>query len=122
MTPDRSSQQPRRRRGTDVVAVEELTAWNVLRRYVAVGGWIGQVVFVLYGIYAGLSFGAFGGLQFFTDMYLFDYVAPASKAIGIVFGMVVGLVCVWAICVVAASAVGALVYWIIYRSFPTPNK
>jgi hypothetical protein len=111
-----------KRRGGDVIAVEEVTAWKLLRRYLVTGSWIGMAVFVLYGIFAGVSYGGFGGIQFFTDMFLLDYLGRLSALAGVIMGIFIGVVCVWAICVIFGAAIGALVYYIKYKSFPAPQE
>lgn len=118
----RKASHSRQRRGSDIVRVEEITASSLLRRYIIIGSWVGQILFVLYGIYLGLSFGAVGGLQFFTDMIVMDYLGGAAKILGVAMGIFVGLVCVWAIFVIVAAACGAAVYWFKYKSFPAPEK
>ena len=111
-----------RRRGTDVVHVEQLTAWQLLRRYLMIGSWIGTGVFVLYGLFAGVSYGGFGGIQFFTDMFLLDYLGRVSALAGVVMGIFIGVVCVWAICVIFGAAIGSLVYYLKFKSFPAPQE
>jgi hypothetical protein len=120
--PEAAPAQAVKRRGSDVVLVQELTAWQLLRRYLLTGSWIGTGVFVLYGIFAGASYGGFGGVQFFTDMFLLDYFGRLSALAGMVMGVFIGLVCVWAICVILGAAIGSLVYYLKFKSFPAPQE
>ncbi|MBN2082913.1 hypothetical protein JW859_12010 [bacterium] len=111
-----------RRRGGDVVAVESLTTMEVLRRHIVVGSWFGHMLFVVWGMFFGFSYGGFGGMRFFTDMYLLDQLGSFSSLIGVLFGTFIGVVCVWAICVIVGAFGGALVYWFKFRSFPTSHS
>jgi hypothetical protein len=120
--PGAANDSGQRRRGSDLVVVQEFTAWQLLRRYISIGGWVGNCLFLLYGAYLGLSFGALGGLQFFSDMIAFDATGSFAKGFGILVGIVVGLICVWAIFVVIAAFCGVLVYWFKFRSLPSPEK
>lgn len=110
------------RRGGDVIRVEYITAWGACRHYVIVGSWFGHVLMVVYGIFFGLSYGGFGGIQFFTNMFLLEHTGMVAAVIGLVLGSFIGLVCVWAICVIVTSSLGLLVYWLRFRSFPTPPE
>lgn len=110
-----------RRRGSDVVYVETLTAHKLLRRYIYIGSWFGLAVFIIYGLWAGVSYGGFGGIQFFTDMFLLDELGSLSPLVGVVLGVFIALVCVWAICVILGAFVGALVYRFKFKSFPMPQ-
>lgn len=94
----------------------------MLRRHIVVASWYGHGLFIVYGMFAGFYYGGFGGVQFFSDMFLLDYLGKLPTLLGAVCGVFIGLVCVWAICVVAAGAVGVLVYWVRYRSLPLPPQ
>jgi len=110
------------RRGGDVIRVEYITAWSACRHYVVVGSWFGHVLMLVYGIFFGLSYGGFGGIQFFTNMFLLEHTGMIAAVIGLVCGTFIGLVCVWAICVIITSSLGLLFYWLRFRSFPTPPE
>lgn len=107
------------RRGSDVIRVEYVTAWSACRRYVVIGSWFGHGLMLVYGIFFGLSYGGFGGIQFFTNMYLLEHTGMVAAVIGLVLGTFIGLVCVWAICVIVTSSLALLFYWFRFRSFPT---
>jgi hypothetical protein len=111
-----------RRRGSDVVQVEALTAWDVLRRYIVVGSWFGHALFLAWGVFFGISYGILGGYEFFTDMYLVDRIGALAGLVGIIMGVFIGVVCVWTICVILAAGIGAGVYWVRFRSFPMPPR
>ena len=108
-----------KRRGSDLVT---LTSWDLLRRHIAIGGWFGNGLFLVYGILYGLAYGTVGGVMFFNDMYLIDELGSLQTVIGVIFGTMIGLICVWAICVILGAFIGALVYWFKYRSFPMPSR
>lgn len=114
--------QIRQRRGTDVIRVETITAYESLRRHLIVGSWIGHAVFLVYGIFLGFSYGGLGGIQFFSSLYLFEQLGSWAALLGMLMGIFIGLVCVWAICVILSAMVGGFVYWAKYRSFPTKPK
>jgi len=111
-----------KRRGSDVAHIERLTSYDLLRRHIVVGSWFGHALFFFYGILYGMAYGTVGGLMFFNDMYLIDLLGSLQTIIGIVFGSFIGLVCVWAICVILGAFIGTLVYWFKYRSFPVPTR
>ena len=106
------------RRGTDVVAVEQLTAYKLYRRYILIGSWIGHVLFLVNGAYIGISFGGFGGIQFFSHMWLLDRTGNFAAFFGMLAGIFIAVVCVWALGVIACSFIAGLVYWFQYRSIP----
>lgn len=110
------------RRGTDVIRIEYVTGWDVLRRYLIIGSWFGHGLMIVYGIFFGLSYGGFGGIQFFTNMFLLEHTGLFSAVLGLILGTFIGLVCVWAICVIFAAALSLLFYWLRFRSFPTPPE
>lgn len=107
-----------RRRGSDIVHVEEVTAWKLLRRYLVTAGWIGNLVFAVNGIFFGFYYGGFGGIRFFDDMWLLDRIGSFSAMLGLVVGVCIGVICVWALCVIISACTGALVYWMRFKSFP----
>jgi hypothetical protein len=110
------------RRGSDVIRVEYVTAWDACRRYVIIGSWFGHVLMVVYGVFFGLSYGGFGGIQFFTNMFMLEHTGMVAAVLGLILGTFIGLVCVWAICVIFASFLGLVFYWLRFRSFPTPPE
>ena len=91
---------------------------SALRRHIVIGSWLGHTIFLTYGIFYGISYGVVGGIGFFADMYLIDQLGSLPTLIGMVFGAFIGLICVWALCVLIASFGGALVYLLKYKSFP----
>lgn len=110
------SQQPkqdRRRR-------DRRSDWQLLRRHVVVGGWLGNVLFLVVGIQFGFYLGGYGGAKFFEVLFLMDLTGPIATIVGSVVGVIVGSLSVWGILVVVCSGAGALWYWIIHRSFPSP--
>jgi len=111
-----------RRRGTDIIRVEYITAWDACRRYVIIGSWFGHVLMVVYGVFFGLSYGGFGGIQFFTNMFLLEHTGTFAAVLGLILGTFIGLICVWAICVIFTSFLGLIFYWLRFRSFPTPPE
>lgn len=111
-----------RRRGSDVIQVEALTAWDLLRRHLIVGSWFGHALFLAWGVLFGVSYGVLGGFEFFTSMFLLDRVEAFAGMAGIVLGVFIGVVCVWTICVILAAGIGAAVYWARFRSFPMPPQ
>ena len=111
-----------KRRGTDILQKEELTAWQVLRRHILVGSWFGLAFFAVIGIQFGFYLGGYGGAKFFQVLFLMDLTGPVAALIGSVVGIFVGVLSVWGIMIITCSFGGAMVYWIKYRSFPTPPK
>ena len=112
----------KQRRGTDVIRVETITAYESLRRHLIVGSWFGHVLFLVYGIFLGFSYGGLGGIQFFSNLFLFEQLGSWASLLGMLMGIFIGLVCVWTICVICSALVGGLVYWTKYRSFPAKPK
>jgi len=107
-----------RRRGSDVVAVEQLTAYQLYRRYLIIGSWIGHALFVVNGAYIAFSFGGFGGIQFFSHMWLLDRVSNYAAFFGMLAGIFIAAICVWALSVIFCAFIATLVYWFKYRSIP----
>lgn len=94
--------------------------WRILRNHLKVGSWFGHAAFAVYGLWFAISYGGFGGIQYFSDMFLIELLGRNFAALlGLVFGIFIGLICVWAICVIVAAFVGAVVYFIRFKSFPS---
>jgi len=110
------------RRGTDILHKEELTAWQVLRRHITVGSWFGMAFFAVIGIQFGFYLGGYGGAKFFEVLFLMDLTGPVAALTGSIVGIIVGTLSVWAILIIISAFCGALVYWLKYRSFPSPPK
>jgi hypothetical protein len=111
-----------KRRGTDILHKEELTAWQVLRRHIIVGSWFGMAFFAVIGIQFGFYLGGYGGAKFFEVLFLMDLTGPVAALTGSIIGIIVGTLSVWAILIIISAFCGALVYWLKYRSFPSPPK
>jgi hypothetical protein len=111
-------EQAPRRRGSDVVVVEQLTAHQLYRRYLIVGSWIGHVLFVVNGSYIAFSYGGFGGIQFFSHMWLLDRASNYAALFGMLAGIFIAAICVWALGVILCAIIASLVYWFRYRSIP----
>lgn len=99
-----------------------ITRWEDYRLHVRLGSLFGNVVFVLFGIYVGVSFGGFGGIKYFSSMYLLDRTGSLAAIFGLCAGILIGVLCVWAIFVITAAGVGALIYWLRARTIPTPPE
>ncbi|UCG88172.1 MAG: hypothetical protein JSW71_06410 [Gemmatimonadota bacterium] len=111
------SQQPEQdRRKSD-----RRSQWKLLRQHVIVGGWLGNVLFLVVGIQFGFFLGGYGGAKFFEVLFLMDLTGPVAAIVGSLVGVVVGLLSVWGILVVVCAAAGAAWYWVVHRSFPTPT-
>ena len=110
-----------RRRGSDILVREELTAYQVLRRYQVYGSWFGNLVFFTVGIPFAFYLGGYGGAKFFEVLFLMDLTGSVASIVGAVIGVFIGFFSIWAILTVVFSALGALAYWLKYRSFPTPG-
>lgn len=94
--------------------------WQTLRNHLKVGSWFGHAAFAVYGLWFAISYGGFGGIQYFADMFLIEQLGRNFAALlGLVFGVFIGLLCVWAICVIVAAFIGAVVYFIRFKSFPS---
>ena len=101
---------------------EELTAWQMLRRYLVVASWFGNLLFLVIGVWFGFYLGGYGGAKFFEVLFLMDLTGPIAAITGSIIGVVIGSLSIWAILIVVSGFFGALVYWIKYRSFPAPSK
>jgi hypothetical protein len=110
-----------KRRGDDVLYAEKVTSWQALRHHMLAGSWVGNLLFLVNGVFFGFYYGGFGGMEFFSDMWLLDRTGAFADMLGAVLGIFIGLLCVWAILVIAGAACGTFVYWFRYRSFPTPQ-
>jgi hypothetical protein len=109
----------RRRRGTDI---HQLSAWEVFRRYLVISSWFGNAGFVVYGLYLGFSYGGFGGIKFFSSMFLLDRLGSLTSFVGAILGIVIGLICVWTLFIIFAACFAALAYWSVHRSIPSPPR
>lgn len=113
-----TDQQVPRRRGSDVITVEHLTAYQLYRRYLIIGSLIGHVLFVVNGAYIAFSFGGFGGIQFFSQMWLLDRIRNYAAFFGMLAGIFIAAICVWALGVIACAFIAGCLYWLRYRSIP----
>ena len=112
----------KQRRGSDIIHVETITAYESLRRHLIIGSWVGHALFLLYGIFLGFSYGGLGGIQFFSSLYLFEQLDSWAALLGMLMGVFIGLVCVWTIFVIGAAMVGGFIYWAKHRSYPAKPK
>jgi hypothetical protein len=92
----------------------------LLRYHVRIGGWLGNLAFVLGGAVAGVLYGGFAGIQFFAALEPFDRFDSLATLAGLVLGITVGVAATWATFIVVFAALGALLYWLRFRSFPAP--
>lgn len=91
-----------------------------MRRYISIGGMFGNLVFILVGIAIGFYYGGMGGTRFFGELFLIKQAGSLAAMTGSVIGVLVGLICVWAIFVIMFACCGAILYWIRYKQIPPP--
>lgn len=91
---------------------------RLLRRCLVIGSLVGNAVFLAGGALVGVIYGGFGGVRFFTELAPIQQADRLAGMLGIITGTILGLWCVWATIVVVFTALGALAYWLRYRSYP----
>lgn len=96
--------------------------WQHLRKYIAMGGWMGNVIFVFVGIFFGFYIGGFSGAKFFEELFLIDLTGPVAPILGSIVGIITGTLSIWGILVIMCAFLGALAYLAKYRSFPSPTE
>jgi len=96
--------------------------WKLLRRYLAAGGWTGNALFLAIGVHFGFYIGGFGGAKFFEELFLIDLTGAFASLLGSLVGVFVATLSIWAILVIVSAAGGALVYFLIHLSFPSPYE
>jgi len=92
--------------------------WRLLRRYLMAGSWLGNALFLAFGVIIGYQLGRFSGARFFSELVLVDRLGNAAALLGAVIGVGCALVCSWSIIVVTSASLTALLYWIRFRCFP----
>ncbi len=97
------------------------TDYQHVRRYIRNGGRFGNICFVLYGAFFGFYIGGFSGAKFFEELFLVDLTGPVASILGSVIGVVIGLLSVWAIMVITGAFWAAVIFFVIYRFFPSPE-
>jgi hypothetical protein len=101
-------------------AAERRAPYFEFRRYINVGGMFGNLAFLVGGVFVGFFYGGIGGTRFFEELFLIKQVGSLATLAGSVLGVLMGLVCVWAICVVVFACGGAMLFWARYRRWPPP--
>jgi len=91
-----------------------------MRRYIRIGGMYGNFAFLLAGTWVGFFYGGLGGTRFFEELFLIKQAGSAATILGSFIGVLMGLVCVWAITVVTCALSGALLFWVQYKRLPLP--
>ncbi len=91
-----------------------------MRRYISIGGMFGNLAFLLVGAAVGFYYGGMGGARFFGEMFLVKEAGSLAAVVGSIIGVMMGLVCVWAIMVIMFACCGAILFWIRFRHIPPP--
>lgn len=91
-----------------------------MRRYIRIGGMYGNIIFLVAGIWIGFFYGGLGGTRFFEELFLIKQAGSVATICGSFIGVLMGLICVWAITVVSFALGGALLYWVQHKRLPLP--
>lgn len=119
---DQQQQQlERERRQGGRRASDQRSDYEILRWHIQVGSWAGHVLFLTVGTQFAWYLGGYGGAKFFEVLFLMDLTGTFAAVTGMIIGVTVGTLSVWGILVIVCSAIGALTYWLKYRSFPSPT-
>ena len=102
------------------VSADRRSPYHEMRRYIRIGGLYGNLVFLVTGIWVGFFYGGLGGTRFFEELFLIKQAGSVATIVGSFIGVLMGLVCVWAITVVTFALSGALLYWLQYKRLPLP--
>jgi hypothetical protein len=102
------------------MANDRRSPFQTLRWYISIGGMFGNLVFLLIGATVGFYYGGLGGTRFFEELFLIKRAGSVAAIAGSVVGVLMGLICVWAIMVIMFACCGAMLFWIRYRHIPMP--